>query len=440
MSQEPQSPNAATNALWQKGGSAMDPALMDFLAGEDVMLDRELLPFDLQASAAHARGLAQIGLLSDDECSALCRELVALGDAFAAGTFVLDARFEDGHAAIEWWLTEKLGDLGKRIHTARSRNDQVLVALRLCERAALDRISAQVRNVASRMLVRAEAEAMWVMPGYTHLQRAMVTSTGQWWAAYAEGFIDDLQLLGDTRAWINANPLGTAAGFGVNLPLARDQVSDSLGFERLLLNPMAAQMSRGKYEWQVLAALAQVLGDVRRLAWDLSLFSTAEFDFIRLPDTFTTGSSLMPQKRNPDVIELLRTAPAPVLAGMTELATLQGLPGGYHRDQQAGKGPVLRAIRHTELVLAVFGQLVDALDWKLDRMRAAIDPSMYATDLAIELTRSGVPFRDAYRQAAAEWPERCADRTPEQSLAARVSPGASGAPEIGRLRSRLAGE
>jgi len=426
-----------TNALWQKGGSAMDPVLMAFLAGEDVLLDRALLPFDIEASAAHARGLARIGLLSEAECASLCTELDALANAFADGTFVLDARFEDGHAAIEWWLTERLGELGKRIHTARSRNDQVLVALRLYERAAIDRLMVSVRSIIEHMLARADAEMLRPMPGYTHLQRAMVTSTGQWWAAYAESLIDSLQVLRDARALINANPLGTGAGFGVNLPLPRDAVAAELGFARLLLNPIAAQLSRGKYEWQVLAALAQVLGDVRRFAFDLSLFATAEFDFVRMPDTFTTGSSLMPQKRNPDVVELLRTAPAPVLAAMSELSGIQSLPSGYHRDQQAGKGPVLRGLQHTGIVLHVFGLLIDAVDWNDVALCAAIDPSLYATDLAIELTRSGVPFRDAYREAAKTWPERCAGRTPEASLEARVSPGASGSPALDRLHERL---
>lgn len=428
----------STQALWQKAGSEMDAELMAFLAGEDVLLDRALLPFDLQASAAHARGLQQIGLLSADECDALCREIAALGHAFADGRFVLDDRFEDGHAAIEAWLTERLGELGKRIHTARSRNDQVLVALRLFERAGIDRVIAQVKQLAELMLTRAEAEANLPMPGYTHLQRAMVSSVGQWWAAYAEGLLDDLDILKATRQLINANPLGTAAGFGANLPLARDQVAAELGFERLLLNPIAAQLSRGKYEVQILSALAQVLGDVRRMAWDLSLFATAEFDFIAMPAIFTTGSSLMPQKRNPDVVELLRTAPAPILAGMTELQQLQSLPSGYHRDQQAGKGAIVRAFPHTERVLSVLGKLLSALQFKPDRMRAALDPSMYATDLALELTQGGVPFRDAYQRAAAEWPVQCADRQPEASLAARISPGAAGQPELTRLRNRLA--
>lgn len=427
-----------TQALWQKAGSEMDAELMAFLAGEDVLLDRALLPFDLQASAAHARGLQAIGLLTADECAQLCAEMDALGVAFTNGEFVLDDRFEDGHAAIEAWLTERLGELGKRIHTARSRNDQVLVALRLFERAGVDRVISQLKALIALMLDRADAEASIPMPGYTHLQRAMVSSVGQWWAAYAESLIDDLQILLSTRSLINANPLGTAAGFGANLPLARDQVAAELGFERLLLNPIAAQLSRGKYEMQILSGLAQVLGDVRRLAWDLSLFSTAEFNFVEMPSIFTTGSSLMPQKRNPDVVELLRTAPAPILAGLTELQQLQSLPSGYHRDQQAGKGAIVRAFPHSECVLSVLTKLLAALQFKAEPMRAALDPSMYATDLALELTQAGVPFRDAYKRAAAAWPEECADREPEASLAARISPGAAGRPELQRLRDRLA--
>jgi argininosuccinate lyase len=212
---------------------------------------------------------------------------------------VLDERFEDGHSAIEHWLSEKLGDTGRRIHTGRSRNDQVLVASRLYLRERLRELRESLLACARVALARAEREAALPMPGYTHLQRAVVSSAGMWWSGYAETFLDSAQLARDTLVLVDANPLGTAAGYGVNLALDRDHVTQALGFARLQVSPVAAQLSRGKYEWQALAALSQALGDVRRLAWDLSLFTTSEFALVRLPPQYTTGSSIMPEQAQP---------------------------------------------------------------------------------------------------------------------------------------------
>jgi argininosuccinate lyase len=425
-----------SSPIWNKAGVEIDAELMRFMAGEDVRLDRELFLFDIEASAAHARGLARIGVLSAEEAGAITGELAALAAAFSGGAFVLDERFEDGHSAIEAWLTEKLGDLGRKIHTGRSRNDQVLVAMRLWLRAELAALRDRCSEIAAAALQRARADEDLVLPGYTHLQRAMVSSTSLWWAALAESFIDNGELAALTLAWIDANPLGTASGYGVNLALDRDGVGSELGFARLLLNPIAAQLSRGKYEWQALAALAQSLGDVRRFAWELSLYSTAEFGFVRLPNAFTTGSSLMPNKRNPDVVELLRASPAVVHGAMQELQSLSSLPLGYHRDMQAGKGPVLRAFAHGREALAVASRLFAAVTWCPQRMREAVDAGMYATDRAIELARAGVPFREAY-QRAADIAGDARMRDPESSLRARVSLGAPGALALERLQDRL---
>ena len=422
--------------IWNKPGTEVDAELMRFTAGDDVVLDRELFAHDIDASRAHARGLARIGILDVAECAELVRELDALLAAFRAGDFVLDARFEDGHSAIEQWLTDRLGDLGRKIHTGRSRNDQVLVAMRLWLKQQLHSLQTGCTDVAALALERAGNETAHPMPGYTHLQRAMVSSTALWWAALAESFIDNAQIAHAALALIDANPLGTASGYGVNLALDRDGVADELGFGRQLLNPIAAQLSRGKYEWQALAALAQALNDVRRFAWDLSLFASAEFGFITLPNAFTTGSSLMPNKRNPDVIELLRASPGVVHGAMTELQSLSSLPLGYHRDMQAGKAPLLRAFAHGLDALAIARRVFAAISWNPDAMRVAIDAGMYATDRAIELARSGVPFREAYQRAASVSAGE-AERTPQASLAARISLGAPGNIGLDRLQARL---
>ena len=420
--------------IWSKPDSVTDARLMRFLAGEDVLLDRELLPYDIRASAAHAQGLATIGILDAAELAAVLRELQALAQAFACGDFVLDARHEDGHSAIEAWLSERLGDAGRKIHTGRSRNDQVLVATRLWLKERLAELEAAVLAIVDVALRRAQAESTLPMPGYTHLQRAVVSSAGMWWAGHAESFLDDARIARDALGLVDANPLGTAAGYGVNLALDREGSTRALGFGRMQVSPVAAQLSRGKYEWQALAALAQALGDVRRLAWDLSLYTTQEYDFVRLPPEYTTGSSIMPNKRNPDVVELLRASAAPVHGAMIELQSLLSLPSGYQRDLQFTKGPLLRAMRGGLDALAIVPDLLARLAWDPARLRAAIEPSMYATDIAIEQAVAGVPFRDAYRQAAVAATD--AARTPEASLAQRVSPGAAADLRLDELRAR----
>jgi len=424
-----------SDLLWQKPGVKVDARIQTFLAGEDVILDREFFLFDIEASRAHAEGLQQIGILSADELDGIKGELTALADDYRAGRFVLDERFEDCHSAIESRLIERLGDAGRRIHTGRSRNDQILVATRLWLKDRLARVAALCRESAEVALARAEAEASLPLPGYTHLQRAVVSSAGMWWAAWAEGFIDDALRAQQTLAWVDANPLGSAAGYGVNLPLARDHTTQALGFGRLQVSAAYAQLSRGKFEMAAIEALSSALLDLRRLAWDLSLFTSAEFGFVALPAEYTTGSSIMPNKRNPDVIELMRATYSAAAAARTEIEQLLSLPSGYHRDLQFSKGAIFHAFGRGLGALELVPDLLRNLEWKPEAMRAALDPSMYATDLAVDLARQGMPFRDAYKQAAD--PARWAQGDPEASLAARVSPGAAADLRLGTLRSRL---
>ena len=424
-----------SDLLWQKPGVTVDADIQAFLAGDDVVLDRDFFLHDIAASRAHAKGLARIGILSADELAGIARELEVLADDFMAGRFVLDARYEDGHSAIEARLTERLGDAGRRIHTGRSRNDQVLVATRLWLKEKLARTQVLCVEVAGIALDRARAEADVPLPGYTHLQRAVVSSLGMWWAAWAEGFIDNAARARDTLAWIDANPLGSAAGYGVNLPLERDHTTAALGFGRMQLAATYAQLSRGKFEMAALEALASAMLDLRRLAWDLSLFTSAEYGFVALPAQYTTGSSIMPNKRNPDVIELMRATYASVAAARCEIEQLLSLPSGYHRDLQVSKGALFHGFGKGLQALALLPDLLRNLDWNVERMRAALEPSMYATDLAVDMAREGVPFREAYRQAAD--PARWAEGDPAASLAARVSPGAAGALRLDTLAARL---
>ncbi len=425
-----------TNLLWQKPGVEVDARIQAFLAGDDVLLDREFFLHDIAASTAHAEGLQHIGILSAEELDGLKRELAVLAEDFRSGAFVLDAQYEDGHSAIEARLTERLGDAGRRIHTGRSRNDQILVATRLWLKDKLGALAQLSRQIAGVALERAQAEQGLPIPGYTHIQRAVVSSAGMWWAGWAEAFIDDAVRAADTLKLIDANPLGTAAGYGVNLPLDRAHTTAALGFARLQVSPIYAQLSRGKFELAALEALGSATLDLRRIAWDLSLFTSGEFGFVALPAQYTTGSSIMPNKRNPDVIELMRATHASVAAARTEIEQLLSLPSGYHRDLQASKGAIFHGFGRGLAALELLPALLANLEWREDRIRAAIDSGMYATDVAVEAAVAGVPFREAYKAAAAGADSAGQGRTPEGSLAARVSPGSAADLRLEQLHAR----
>ena len=425
------------NFLWQgTGEAAVSESIMEFLAGEDVLLDRELFTFDIRATAAHVRGLARIGILDEAESDHLVHLLDELRGDFEAGRFILDERFEDGHSAIEVFLTERAGDSGARVHTGRSRNDQVAVATRLYLKDRLQRLAALNGRIALACLTAAERYSAVPMPGYTHLQRAVPSSVGLWLAAFGEAFTDNIAIAAHAVDTVDCSPLGTAAGYGVNLPLDRDGVAADLGFGRLQVNPMYAQNSRGKFELLALQAALHAMHDLRRLAWDLSLFTTSEFDFVVLPPEYTTGSSIMPNKANPDVVELLRGRAATVEAAGAEIQAVLSLPSGYQRDLQLTKAPLIRGFAVALQALALVPALVEGLQFREERMREAIAPPMFATDLALEQAARGVPFRTAYRDAKRQ-PGAAQGMDPAASLARRVSPGGCANLMLDRIRERL---
>lgn len=429
---------AVNRPLWDKTGVELDARAMRYMAGEDVVRDRELFAHDVRATRAHVIGLGLCGLLTDADRDALVAGLDELGALHERGEFVLDERYEDGHSAIESWLTERLGQVGARVHLGRSRNDQVLVALRLYMRESLEFVARSLVECGRACLDMAREHETVLMPGYSHIQRAVPSTAGLWLGSFAEELSDDAALCVAVKRWLDRSPLGAVAGYGVNLPLARERVARELGFGSIVVNPLTAQASRGKIEAQVVSALWQGMQTIRRLAWDLSLYSSAEFGFVSLPGFAVTGSSIMPNKRNPDLAELMRTAAATVGGAWCELVQTMSLPSGYHRDLQSTKAPLVRAVRVARDSCELIPSLVRGLTLHADRMEAAMEPGMLATDAAVKTAASGLTFRDAYRRVGDRLGE-LASGDYRASVESRVSPGACGDLRLDEIEVRLNG-
>ena len=422
--------------IWHKGTAAAD-WVTRFTVGEDWRWDTVLLPYDLQGTRAHAWALGQAGVLTDAEVAEVDGALDAVRAGWERGAVTVQPQDEDMHTVIERELTARLGDAGRKIHAGRSRNDQVLVALRLWLRDALVGVADGARDVAGALLDHAEAGQDALMPGYTHGQRAMPTTVAVWAAGYADLLADDLATLAAARRSVAASPWGSAAGYGVPvLDLDRAGVADRLGFDRVQA-VAAVQLSRGKAEAAVVHALVQVALTVNRLASDLALFATAEYGFVTLPHEHTTGSSIMPQKRNPDVLELARATVHRLHAELTLLLTLPaGLPGGYHRDLQLTKEATMRAVLAAQDLLSATAAVLPGVAWQRGRMRAALSPDLFATAAALRQVEAGVPFRDAYRDVGASL-DRLSVPPDADALADYATPGTPGHVDIGALRRRL---
>jgi argininosuccinate lyase len=433
MSQYQQQFQQANTLLWQKDGSEPpDAEMMAFLAGDDVVLDRQLFLYDVEATKAHIGGLGRIAVLTSDEVDSLRLCLDDLAQRYQQGEYILDVPFEDSHSAIEAFVTQQLGEVGQKIHTGRSRNDQVLVATRLYLKQQLATLRACCLHVIEVLLARAQQDEMMPMPGYTHLQRAVPSSVGLWLGAYAESFVDNVRHLDHVLELVDQCPLGAAAGYGVNLPLDREGVAAELGFAKVQNNAMYVQNSRGKFELLALQALGQVTLDVRRLAWDLSLYTSSEFDFVRLPAALRTGSSIMPNKSNPDLIELLRALHPMVLAGQVELDAILALPSAYHRDMQASKPALLRPWVKAQAGLSLLAKMLGQMTLVAESLAEAMEEEMLATDRAIHAAvASGGVFRRAYGESMDKGEPigseaRDLEGDIEQSLKDRVSPGGCG--------------
>ncbi len=395
--------------LWQKGGQTeADQMVFEFTVGDDAFWDQRLVPFDCQASIAHVRMLASIQLLTKGEALSLENCLAEIISLEAEGIFKVQKSQEDCHSAIEFFLTEKLGDLGKKVHVGRSRNDQVLTALRLYQIAELQRIESLVDQLTSKLQDVCRRHGKIELPGYTHMQPAMPSSVGLWLGCFATALNDDLILLQAARSVIDQNPLGTAAGFGVPVfELDRQMTTDDLKFARVQENSIYAQHSRGKFEGIVLHVASQIMYDLNRLASDLMLFSMRDMSFVVLPEALCTGSSIMPQKKNPDVLELIRAKYHVVLGDETTIRHLgANLISGYNRDLQLTKGPLMRGLDHTTQSLAMMTRIITDMEIDESRCKEAMGEELYATEKAYRLVREGMPFRDAYRQIAGKEREK----------------------------------
>ena len=387
--------------LWDKG-LPLDERILRFTAGEDHRLDERLIAYDVRASIAHARMLEKQGLLGTADCAAICAGLEVLAAAHAAGEWSIELADEDAHSALERRLTERIGEAGGRVHLGRSRNDQVLVALRLYLRDAIDDLAQGTDGVVAALERVATEQGAIALPGYTHMQPAMPSSVALWAGGFAAELRDDRAGLLRVRKRSEQNPLGSAAGYGVpNLPVDREHTRAALGFERTQEPVTAVQLSRGKAEASLVFEIALLLGELGRLASDLLLFYTSEFAYVSLPAEMTTGSSIMPQKRNPDVFELVRGAQATATGALQEILGLTTkLTSGYHRDLQRLKAPLFRSIDLATDVLAIMAHALPNIRFRPENI--TLGPELYAAAQANELVvKEGLPFREAYRRIAA---------------------------------------
>ena len=383
--------------LWQKGAAAHEK-VDTFTVGKDREYDLVLAQYDCEASMAHAKMLGKIGLISDAEAEQLCAVLADLKVQAENGSFTIEEAFEDMHSKIEHVLTEKLGDLGKKIHTARSRNDQVLVALHLYLKQELGEIKTQVLALFDLLLELAEKHQNNLLPGYTHLQVAMPSSVGMWLSAYAGSLVDDLYFWEAAYKIADQNPLGSAAGYGSSFPIDREFTTELLAFQQLKVNAVAAQMSRGKLEKSTAMALSSLGSSLAKLSMDVCLYMGQDFDFITFPADLTTGSSIMPHKKNPDLFELVRGKCNSLQALPNQLALLTtNLPSGYHRELQLAKGPIIDAVQELKACLDILLFSLPKLQVRPNITDQKKYDYLFSVDTLNAEVIAGKPFRDAYK-------------------------------------------
>ncbi len=411
--------------LWQKD-SSLNKLVEKFTVGEDYLLDRRLINSDCVASIAHAAMLNSIGILKNEEFQGLRRELRHIIELNKEGDFTIEPAEEDCHTAIENHLTAVLGEAGKKIHTGRSRNDQIIAAIRLYSRSFLLDFQRDCLNLVRVLLDFAGKNSSVPMPGRTHMQLAMPSSVGLWAGAFAEEILDDLSLIAAAYKLNNMSPLGSAASYGVPLPIDREQVAAALGFKKVQNNVLYVNNSRGKIEAVILDAVEKVMLTLSKIAQDIILFSMPEFGYFTLPDNICRGSSIMPQKKNPDILELIRAKAASVsLQSLQIKSIIRALPSGYNADFQETKPPFIRGADSALSCVRIMALTMSKLQVNEEKLAAGFLPEIYAADRAVELVGKGMPFREAYRQVAAEL-DKLENKDPYEAIRQKTHSGATG--------------
>ncbi len=422
--------------------NTVDPDVLSYTVGDDPVLDLKLAVWDCMGTAAHVTMLSEMDLprpvVTKKEAATVRKALGEIAALSEKGTFEIRVDDQDVHMAVERLLTEKLGDLGKKIHTGRSRNDQVAVDVRLHMKDEILACEAELLSLVSTLCEFGEKHGAIPLVGRTHLQPAMPSSVEMWATGHAETILDQFENLEAAYRLADANPLGSAAGYGVPLPLDRARTTELLAFSRTIHNCFGASIARGECEAALLSALAQVMAALSRLAQDLILFSMPEFAYFRLPREYCTGSSIMPQKFNPDVLELVRSKAAQVLGLQTAaLSLLHAMPGGYNRDLQDCKGLYMKGLDVTRTTLRILAQVVEGLTVDANACRKAFSPGVFATDVALRLVAEGTPWRDAYHEVR-DHLERLDAEDPDTAVKAKSHEGATMGIDHGVYRVRLA--
>ena len=382
----------------------LNKEIEDFTVGEDYILDQKLVKYDCIGSMAHAEMLGKIGVFKEEEVKKIVKELNNIIQLAKVGKFKILQEEEDCHTAIENYLTKKLGDLGKKIHTGRSRNDQVLTALRLCYKDDLENCMKLIRDFIEAMREFVKKYGKIKLPGYTHTRKAMPSSIALWGDSFIESMEDNLTLINFVFKLVNQSPLGTGVGYELPIKVDRRYVSKLLGFKKIQKNPIYTQNSRGKFESTILHSLSQVMFDLNKMANDLITFTIPELGYFEIPPEFCTGSSIMPQKQNPDVLELLRAKYYTILSYESQIKTLIGnLLSGYNRDLQLTKEPTIRALEITKKSLSIAKLIIENLKVNEEKCKKGLTEEIYATERVYKLVEKGVPFRKAYQKISKKY-------------------------------------
>lgn len=411
--------------LWDKGYK-LDTLVEAFMTGDDPLLDHALIEYDCLGSIAHAKMLAKIGVLTVKESEQLTIALQEIIHLARENNFIIEFQEEDVHTAVENALIAKLGDLGKKLHTARSRNDQILLDLRLYSKDWLIKITNETLNVCEILCDFAKKHHDIPMPGRTHFQRAMPSSMGLWAGAFAESLLDNIILLKSAYWLVDQCPLGSAASYGVSLDIDRQYTADLLGFRTVQNNVLYANNSRGKFESIILSALVQVMNDLSKISTDIIIFCAPEFGYLCLPEKFCPGSSLMPQKRNPCPLELIRAKSATMQSMLFQvLEIIRSLPSGYNRDFQETKRPLMQGCELAFVSLKVFANIFSEIEVNPKECMGSFTTELFATDKVLTLVKEGIPFRDAYKQVAFQL-ETVTLNDPQENILSKTHQGATG--------------